>query len=279
MNNDEYASVDATMPHAAALILAASRRGVDDPVAKLQGKPHKCLVELDGQIMLERVLDSMVDSGCFEKIHVSADTPDVLQATPKMQRWVATGKVVFVQARGNLADSVLYAVEEMDSPLPLIIATGDNALQTPEIVRDFVEQFHKSNADVVVGITSEEVVLREFADSGLAFHRLKDRGFSSCNLYALRNDKAMKTVKIFEGGGQFGKKHIRILKAFGVMPFIVYKLKLSTVAGLMNAVGRNLGVSLEAAWLDYPFGPIDVDNKHSFEITEAALKRRREAQG
>jgi hypothetical protein len=28
--------------------------------------------------------------------------------------------------------------------------------------------------------------------------------------------------------------------------------------------------------LDYPFGPIDVDHKHSFEITEAALIRRRE---
>jgi len=270
-------SVAQKPPHAAALIMAASRRGVDDPVAKIQNKAHKCLVELDGQVMLERVLESMVDSGCFKQIHVSADTPDVLHATEKMRGWVDAGTVVFVQARGNLADSVIGAVEEMESPLPLIIATGDNALQTPEIVRDFVEQFHASNADVMVGITSEEVVLREFSDSGLAFHRLKDRGFSSCNLYAVRNDKAMKTVKIFEGGGQFGKKHIRILKAFGVMPFIVYKLKLSTVAWLMKAVGRNLGVSLEAAWLDYPYGPIDVDNRHSFDITEAALKRRRGA--
>ena len=33
----------------AVLVMAASRRGVDDPVALLQGKAHKCLVELDGR--------------------------------------------------------------------------------------------------------------------------------------------------------------------------------------------------------------------------------------
>ena len=31
------------------LVMAASRRGVDDPVARIQGLSHKCLVTLDGQ--------------------------------------------------------------------------------------------------------------------------------------------------------------------------------------------------------------------------------------
>ena len=31
-----------------ALILAASRKGKEDEVAKLQGVSHKCLVEVDG---------------------------------------------------------------------------------------------------------------------------------------------------------------------------------------------------------------------------------------
>jgi len=121
------------------------------------------------------------------------------------------------------------------------------------------------------------VVLREFADSGLAFHQLKDGGSSSCNLYGLRNARALTAVKVFEGGGQFGKRHMRILKAFGVWPFVLYKLKLTTMRGLIGAIGRRLGVTMAPVMLDYPFGPIDVDHKHSFDITEAALIRRREA--
>lgn len=268
-----------TFPPASVLVMAASRRGVDDPVAKLQGKSHKCLVELDGQVMLERVIEALVDSGFFDTIHVSIDNADVLRATAKMSDWMDEGRVIFVQSHGNLADSVLKAVDEIDNALPMIITTGDNALHTPEIVRDFVRDFHASTADAVVGFTREDVVLREFADSGLAFHRLKDGGFSSCNLYGLKNANALKAVKIFEGGGQFGKRHMRILKAFGLWPFVIYKLKLRTLQGLVDAISRRLRVSTEVSWLDYPWGPIDVDHKHSFDITEAALIRRREAQG
>ncbi len=269
MNNKQ------TSPHTSVLVMAASRRGVDDPVAQLQGLSHKCLVKIDGQVMLERVLEALVDSGCFTKIHVSVDAENILRATPMMAGWMDEGRVVFIQSRGNLADSVLGAVDEIDNALPLVITTGDNALHTPEIVRDFVRDFHASSADGVVGFTSEEVVLRDYANSGLAFHRLKDGGFSSCNLYGLKNDKSLKAVKIFEGGGQFGKRHMRILKAFGVWPFVIYKLKLKGLAGLLDAIGRRMGVRVEVSWLDYPWGPIDVDHKHSFDLTEATLVKRR----
>ncbi|MBO9518739.1 MAG: NTP transferase domain-containing protein [Porphyrobacter sp.] len=254
--------------------MAASRRGVDDPVAKLQQKSHKCLVEIGGQVMLEIVLEALIDSACFERVHVSVDRPDILTATPKMSAWVDEGRVIFVQSHGNLADSVLKAVEEIGDALPLVITTGDNALHTPEIIRDFVRDVHASDDDAVVGLTREAVVLREYANSGLAFHRLKDGGFSSCNLYALKNQNALKAVKIFEGGGQFGKRHIRILKAFGLWPFIVYKLKLADVSGLVNVIGRRLRVSVEISWLDYPWGPIDVDHKLSYELAEATLAER-----
>ena len=266
-----------TFPHAAVLVMAASRSGVNDPVAMLQAKSHKCLVEIDGQVMLERVLEALIESGCFGTIHVSVDDESILRATPAMRAWHDAGRVVFVQSRGNLADSVVAAVDEIVDPLPLIITTGDNALQTPELIRDFMRAFRSGDEDVSVAFTSEEVVLRDYPDSGLAFHRVKDGGFSSCNLYALRTRKALVAVKIFEGGGQFGKRHLRILKAFGIMPFIRYKLKLSGIRGLIHAIGRKLGVSVEPVMLDYPYGPIDVDHKHSFELTEATLKRRREA--
>ncbi len=257
------------------LVMAASRRGVDDPVAKLQGLSHKCLVKLDGQVMLERVLEALVDSGSVGTIHVSVDSIDILTATPRLQAWVDEGRVVFVEARGNLADSVLYAVSHIDDALPLLITTGDNALHTPEIIRDFVRDMEASNADTVLGFTREDVVMQDYANSGLAFHRLKDGGFSSCNLYALNKPNALKAVKVFEGGGQFGKRHMRILKAFGVWPFVLYKMKWSTLDGLINAIARNLGITADVSWLDYPWGPIDVDHEHSFNLTEETLIRRR----
>lgn len=276
MESNSPSAANGTAKSAAVLVMAASRRGVDDPVAKLQGKSHKCLVELDGQVMLERVLETLIDSGCFGKIHVSVDDESILRATPAMQAWADEGRVICVAARGNLADSVLAAADVIEDSLPLIITTGDNALHTPELIRDFMQAFWASDEDAAVAFTRDDVVLRDYPNSGLAFHQLKDGGFSSCNLYGLRRAKALSAVKIFEGGGQFGKRHMRILKAFGVLPFIIYKLKLSDMRGLINAIGRKLGVSIDPIMLEYPFGPIDVDHKHSFDITEATLIKRRE---
>jgi GTP:adenosylcobinamide-phosphate guanylyltransferase len=266
-----------SFPPATILVMAASRRGENDPVALLQHKSHKCLVEIDGQVMLERVVEVLIDSACFNRIYVSVESEDILRATPRMTQWLDEGRMAFVRSAGNLADSVLAAVDQIPNPLPLIITTGDNALHTPELVRDFMHAFWTRDEDVSLGFTRDDVVLRDYANSGLAFHMLRDGGYSACNLYALRRERSLSAVRVFESGGQFGKRHKRILKAFGVTPFIVYKLKLMGLSGLINLIGRKLGVSIDPVLLNYPYGPIDVDNKNSFEITEATLKKRRGA--
>ena len=257
-----------------ALVMAASRRGPTDSVAQLQNKSHKCLVEIAGQVMLVRVITALLDSGCFSRIAVSIEEENVLRDVPQLNTWLDDGTIVVTPSRGNLADSVLAAVETLDDPLPLVITTGDNALHTPELVRDFVTGFLADTEDVSVAFTSEEVVQTQFPESGLAYHRIKDGGWSACNLFGLRNEASLITAHIFEGGGQFGKRHLRILKAFGVMPFILYKMKWATLDEIIARIGSNLGITASVVNLPYPFGPIDVDNPTSFALTEAELLRR-----
>ena len=257
-----------------ALVMAASRRGPTDSVAQLQNKSHKCLVEIAGQVMLVRVIAALLDSGCFNRVAISIEEESILRGVPQLSAWLDDGAIVVTPSRGNLADSVLAAVETLDNPLPLVITTGDNALHTPELVREFVTGFLADTEDVAVGFTSEAVVQTQFPESGLAYHRIKDGGWSACNLFGLRNEASLITAHIFEGGGQFGKRHLRILKAFGVMPFILYKMKWATLDEIIARIGRNLGITASVVNLPYPFGPIDVDNPKSFALTEAELLRR-----
>ncbi|MEE4331590.1 MAG: hypothetical protein V2J10_12040 [Wenzhouxiangella sp.] len=43
---------DDIRPGLTALVLAASRKGVEDPVAREAGTTHKCLAEVDGKAMI-----------------------------------------------------------------------------------------------------------------------------------------------------------------------------------------------------------------------------------
>ncbi len=256
------------------LVMAASRSGVRNSVAQLQDKSHKCLVEIAGQVMLERVVGTFLDSGCFHRVAISIEDESVVRQVPRISAWLNEGLVVVTPSRGNLADSVVAAVDVLEDPLPLVITTGDNALHTPDLVRDFVTGFLADTEDVTIGFTAEDIVSERFPDAGLAYHRVKDGGWSACNLYGLHTEKAIMTARVFEGGGQFGKRHWRILKAFGVMPFLLYKLKWATLDQIIARIAKNMGITAATVNLPYAFGPIDVDNPQSFALSEAELLRR-----
>jgi CTP:molybdopterin cytidylyltransferase MocA len=257
-----------------ALVMAASRAGPRDSVAQLQDKTHKCLVDIAGQVMLVRVISTLIKSGCFDRLAISIEDESVVRAVPQVNAWMDDGLVVVTPSRGNLADSILAAAEALGDPLPMVVTTGDNALHTPELVRDFVSGFLAATEDVSLGFTSEEVVQKQFPGSGLAYHRIKDGGWSACNLYGLRTEASLTTARIFEGGGQFGKRHLRILKAFGVMPFLLYKLKWATLDEIIGRIANNMGITASVVNLPYAFGPIDVDNPKSFGLSERELLRR-----
>jgi len=262
------------------LILAAGRAGIVDPVAASQNKSHKCLVEIAGRIMLERVVDSLMQSGGVQPIFVSIEDEAALRTVPTLAQWLDDGTIRVVKSARNLADSVISGIQQIEKELgpdaawPIVVTTGDNALQTPGMVQDFLDQSLASDSDIAMAFTRDDVVLQEHPEPGLAFHRLKDGGFSANNLYLLRSANSLSAVNVFRSGGQFGKRHMRILKSFGVLPFILYKMKATTGAKLLARIGRNLGIKLEMILSPFADGPIDVDNMGSYTLCEAILKKR-----
>lgn len=266
----------AQKPPLTALVLAAGRHGIEDSVARLQNKSHKCLVTIDGEVMLERVITALDESGGFGRIFISIEREEDLRQTERLSRWLDEGKISWIKSGRTLADSLYAAGTNIPDAIPMVVTTGDNVLHTAPMIREFNRQFLADTHDLAIAFTSEAVVAQAHPDSGLNWHRLKDGNWSACNIYGLRSARALKAVESFRGGGQFGKRHWRILKAFGVTPFILYKLRLATLDSLTRRIAKNMGMTAKAINLPFPDGPIDVDNPTSFALSERILKARRE---
>ncbi len=262
---------------ATALILAASRLGPQDIVAKSQDVSHKCLITLDGMIMLERVVREIKAARDIDRIFISIEKEELIDSVPVLKEMRERGEIQFVQSRENLYLSVTGAAEDIDNPFPLIITTADNALHTTEMVDHFCKEIFNLNPDAGIAMTPASVILEAYPEGKRAFHNLKDGGWSSCNLYALMNEKALASTKAFEGGGQFGKNPQRILKAFGFVFMILYRFKLATSATLGKRLSRRWGIDLKLIRLPYADAPIDVDNPGDVKLTEKILKARRAA--
>ena len=257
-----------------ALVLAASRRGREDPVAAITGQSHKCLVEVAGRAMIERVIEVLLDSGTCQRILVSIESEAVLRRVPRLAEWLDAGTIEATESSANLADSILALAEEGTPPLPLFITTADNVLHTPELVAGFIADAMASDADVAVGKTAEMLVRGEFPDEPLGFFRFRDGGCSFCNLFLFSSAKSFEAAEAFRTGGQFRKKPWRILQAFGVLNLILYRLGRLSLDRAFQRISGKLGIRIQTVEVPYPFAPIDVDNPRTYDLSQRILRKR-----
>lgn len=259
-----------------ALVLAAGRRGDQDPVAQLQGKSLKCLVEVDGVAMIERVVVALLDSGCCHKVLISIESGNTLRELERMSRWLDEGIVSVVPSAGNLGDSILNLAEGAEPLLPLLITTADNVLHTPELIRSFVAGAQADDRDVSVGVTREKTVRVNFPDEQLGFFQFRDGGYSFCNLYVIHTRKGFDLTRVFHSGGQFRKHPWRILTAFGVLTLLLYKFRVITIDGCFRRLSRKFRVTARTVDVPWSYSAIDVDNPRTYELSEKILRQRRE---
>ncbi len=274
MNNVTVSSTPLT-----AMVMAASRKGVDDMVAKLQNQSHKCLVTIDGVAMIERVIQTLLDSACFDRILVSIEDEKVLRGLDATRCWLEDGVIEVVESSGNLADSVVSVSKLVDDPFPLLITTADNTLHTPELVRDFVVSFTKGESEVAVGVTKKSIVMAEYPDGKFGFFQFRDGGYSFCNIFGVRTSNGLEGAKIFRTGGQFRKHPWRILRVFGLLPLLLYKWHLVDLDSFVKRISKKLGFKLDTILVPYAYGPIDVDNPTTYKFAEHTLSLRRQETG
>jgi GTP:adenosylcobinamide-phosphate guanylyltransferase len=257
--------------------MAASRRGADDPVARLQGRSDKSLVEVDGQTMVGRVVDVLYRTQGIERVFVSVENAAVLREDPALAAQLDSGKIVAVESRATLADSVFAAIPVIAAhlgraPYPLLITTADNVLHTPEIVDAFCKA--ATGGDIAIGITPAATVLAKYPTGQRAFHHFRDADWSGCNIYMLRTPEAARAARAFAGGGQFGKKPWRLIKAFGLWTFLLHYFRLLTMEQAMARIGRAFNLDVRAARLPFAEAPIDVDNAADHTLATEILQRR-----
>ena len=256
-----------------ALVLAASRGNLD-PLAKAGGVSHKCFIDIAGEPMLRRVVLAVAESGRIGRIVVAIEEGSIAEAKEILRPIAGADSFVYVPSLSNIGTSVTAAVEAVPGALPVVVTTGDNALHTAEMVRFFCDALDDVKADVALGVTPASCVLDKYPEGDRAFHRFRDGGFSSCNLYGLLTPKSVEGARIFNSGGQFGKKPKRLIGAFGFAGFLLYKSRLLKLRTLLAFLSRGIGVRTVPVLMPFAEGPIDVDRMQDWELANRIVAAR-----
>ena len=257
-----------------ALVLAATRGGARDPLAQEGGVSHKAFIDLAGKPMLRRVVEGVIDSGRVGQVIVSIEQEAMDEAREVLAGLGERVPVTYTRSRESIGSSVFAVTDAYPDAVPLIVTTGDNGLHSGEIVQSFCDQLDSVSQDGALGLTDARYVMEKYPDGARAFHRFRDGAFSSCNLYAFLTPKAFKAAAIFNGGGQFGKKPKRLIGAFGLPAFLVYKSRLMRVRPFLRFLSRAIGVRAVPVFLPFAEGPIDIDRMSDWKLAERILRER-----
>jgi CTP:molybdopterin cytidylyltransferase MocA len=256
-----------------ALVLAASRGNLD-PLAQAGGVSHKCFIDIGGQPMLRRVVEAVAECGRVGRIVIAIEEDSIAEAKQLLAPIAGADAFVYVPSKANIGTSVTGAVEEIPDALPLIVTTGDNALHTAEMVRFFCDALDDVTEDAALGLTPASYILEKYPEGNRAFHRFRDGAFSSCNLYALMTPRGVEGSKVFNSGGQFGKKPKRLIGAFGLAAFLLYKSRLVSIRTFLKFLSRAIGVKAAPVLMPFAEGPIDVDRMQDWELANRIVAAR-----
>lgn len=253
------------------LILAGRRLGAADPLANAHGVTDKCLVPVAGRPMIAHVLESAAASGATH-IFVSTHRADLLGDLDDAVVKSFGERLTVVPAADNLADSVLAVAGAAE--FPLLITTADNCLLTPATIAEIEEEAMRLGVDAGVALARREDVLAAHPDGQRRFYVFSDVAVSNCNAYWIGHPGALKAAEAFRGGGQFIKKPLRVMRAFGLINLLRFRFGLGPIHHIFRRISHQLKVEVAPLLISNGATAIDVDNERALRVTEALMARR-----
>ncbi|WND03407.1 NTP transferase domain-containing protein [Temperatibacter marinus] len=262
-----------------ALVLAAQRPGIVNPLAEHFGVSHKCLIKVNGSSMVDRVLTVLDQSDNVGHIALILEDYAIIENLPEVKRLQESGKLTYIKSEQTLSSSVLSAIRTLGTEkMPYMITTADNCFHTVDIIDYFMNEVRDKKAEAAWAMTPDLLVQETYPGTGkiTGQHKLIDGVWSNCNIYAICTEAALSSVELFKGGGQFGNKKKRraMLPMIGVWAFFLYRFGLITLNGLARKASSIFKIKAHAVKMPFADAPIDADDLVSFNFIEDHLIER-----
>ena len=256
--------------HYTALILAG-RRGGADALAEAAGAPHRALLDVHGVPMLERVVNTLKDVPCVERIVVSTDAPELLHLFPDLARQVTDGSIAVMPGEQSASRRVLQALNEIPADTPLLVTTADHALLTREMVEYLLAEAEQGEAELAFGLVAASRLRARFPESQRTYIPFRGESYSGANLFAFLTSRARRGAEFWTRVEELRKQPWRLARAFGPFAFLLFLLRLLDLDSAMRRASRVIGVRIRAIPLPFAEAAVDVDRLNDLILVREIL--------
>ncbi|MDP1618436.1 NTP transferase domain-containing protein [Phenylobacterium sp.] len=246
-----------------ALVLAGSRPEVD-PLLAYADVAHKSLIPLQGQTLLNRVVDALTAAGA-SAIGVCTSHPAVIEAVGQI---ATSGRLTILPAADSPSLSVDQGARAMG--FPLLVTTADHALLRPEWVRAFLADI-PAEADIAALLAPETAVRAAAPDGKRTYLAFRDGRYSGCNLFYLRTEAALSAVALWRQVEARRKQPWKIAALLGPGMLLAYLAGRLTLDQAVARLGRKAGVRACAVRAAHGLAAVDVDKPADLDLVRSLV--------
>jgi GTP:adenosylcobinamide-phosphate guanylyltransferase len=249
------------------VVLAGSRPG-SDPLAAAFGTDLKALVPIGGKPMVRWPVDALLASPRFTDIRVLAQEPERIgEALP------ANPKLKVEKSAATIAATLEQLCFDPTVQWPLFVTTADHVLLDDGMIDEFYDLGEV--ADIAIGVVERDNLMKRLPKSQRTWIRFRSGAYSGANMFLLGGKKVLPALEMWRSVEQDRKKGWALLWAFGPINLLGAVLRLRTLHQTLDAIGRRLGVKVEAVDLSDPLAAVDVDKLSDHDLVEALLAERK----
>ncbi|QDH17711.1 nucleotidyltransferase family protein [Swingsia samuiensis] len=244
------------------LVLAGSRDGEHDPLAKLGGVSHKALLPIHGQSMLSRVLNALQAATELGSITVSIEAPDLIKSDfPALH---------ILPSLPSPSESVYDGLKTLGTPC--LITTADHALLRSEWISEFIN--NAPDCDLAAAIALKSTIERDVPHTKRTYIHLSDMTFSGCNLFLMKTDKASAVVALWKDLQKNRKHPLKMAKTLGWGTLLRALTRRLDSQSLYRRIEKLTGAKIRLVPLSDGRAAVDVDKPSDFYLVQNILSQR-----
>ena len=258
-----------------AIVLAGQRDG-EDELAQHAGATCKALVEIGGQPMLSRVLDTLASTPGVGTIVLCGPDEAKLNDQSAIRHLIQSGKVSWLPAQTSPSASAYSALCTLGDADRALLTTADHPLLTVEIVSAFYRQCNETDADVLVGLAPYSLIRDEFPAMKKTVLRFRNEELCGCNLFAFLTPAGREAANFWRTLESQRKKPLRMMRFLGWFTVLQYLAGRLSLDDALQSFSDRLGITVRAVILPFADAAVDVDSVSDYRLVQERILRRDE---
>jgi len=251
-----------------ASVVLAGERADTDPLRDETGVACKALLDIDGTIMIRRVINALDEARSVTSIHLSGPTEACVKSDAGLSDLIEQNRVAWSPPGASPSTSAHDMLGRFPKKQPVLITTADHPLLTGEIVDHFCRDSALSGCDVVVGLAPYDLVRQTYPDLKKTVLRFRDGGYCGCNLFAFLTEDGRRVADFWRQVEKDRKKPLVVIRLLGLWALLRYKMGWLSLDAALSGLSRRVGLRIGVVILPFAHASVDVDSVSDYVLVQ-----------